>query len=1855
MTLNLSRRLDRSIVRLLLTSLLTSFLVVITGVATAPSASALATASCGVSTDNVGFSGGTFEITPLHGKAFYLDLKKSINASYIGYRVKNTGTTTRDNLWLELTNFRSSGALVLGLANPGDALQPIGRLTAGSTKVIYILLKSNSYSTADQTHDVRIHSGYPNGTASIAGATAGAGGAQCFYTFSKMTKTASVVKTLAASANKVNSITVNTTSPVLGSTVVVTVQGQTGQGGSGTVTPDGAIMWLSAASNSSWPTRALRLESTSISVKYKKTGGTTSTFTNVLLLTSVNTGSTKFTSSTTYSASFTFRVMGGLSSNPAIKPVAQIASGTQIKHTGSYPSTQTTINLASLTSSMTSSKSVVSIGALETVSGTVYRAVNYRVVETDTAVQTTIDKIIDDPSDGVIFKAGSAKIRDSLRSTAGGTTIADPIEETTTATDRKYIFGGPFTGVASGSSFVVELTYTMLVPTNTAASYTNIAYAMIGNTIVGRSVSSVGAAGVTVDGISGAAIDPSVTSATIPKQPQIIDFSSPPNLGVGSTFTLDAVAESGLPVSYTSNTPSVCTVTDGILVILATGTCSISASQAGNDFWDPATNVTRSFSTLPGQVITFLPNETMTVGSTQIKAATSDSGLPVTLTVLTPDVCTVTGSSTPFTINAITAGTCVIAASQDGGTNNGTTYGPAMEVERTILIGAVQAILFDALVDKSVGFTNYDIFATSKTPTTAGSNTGLLVSFTIQTLDVCEATTDSKFGTGGSTISEVRINGVAGASGICVITASQDGLNEDGSQSAYAPAVEVTRTFVVGTIPTIVVTTSVATIGSGGTLSATATITVPNSSGSLTGTVTLYVDGTRSSSSAISTASINVSMSANGTNASNFTDIQAGILAPSDPNGEMVFTATFTKTSGAYSSTSTRSPVLVSVTPPEVPVATTNDVPESAVGVDTATITGSYIPKGSDPATAVIYLGLANNTVNDSTTAVASSGATGSGSGSTTIVTLASGLIAATKYFYKTSAIRNSYLAEGVVKSFTTKPGAPVIGAATPGSTSVSVAFTTITPGTGVTITYRVICTSAGGATGTATGSTTPILVTGLSANTADYSCKVSATTTTDGSGGGGFGAESGATSVFSTTSAKTDRAIEIKASTNGGVDSATSVNITYGETATLVVIDVNNDGTKSASKISGSACSISDLTVTSAGIGTCTFSGSVTEGATFAETITSTVATIVVGRKNLTVTASSHLPLTYGSNVPIVTANIVGFAFSQDQNSAAGFTMPTCSAGGYSNTSNAGTTFVSSCSGGSADNYSFTYVNGSITVIKRDQIISFTDPLDMDETETAQSLTVTVNSTLTPTVTTTTSNRCSVTSGAVTPSASGSCILVASQSGDDNHNPAPNVTKSFNIRGVNNNSGNTTRTPSPTPVVKQKPTINWSNPAAIFVGTPLSSAELNAIFSVPGTCVYTPALGTLLPEGNQQLSVTCTPTDLVNYEPVTTTVTIQVKPLRKKPTILWFNPNAITNPTPLSAIQLNARPSVPGNLSYTPNEGTILEPGTYVLTVKLVPTDPNFEELESKVTILVKSKPAQANTPGGNNNPGQGPQDPVVKEAEAPKTPAAPAKIAAIPTPNNGPVLSTGGKSAEVITVVPNQEQTGFIISAPDWSLGISSTTKFVQGGATDTNARVVIESGNSVTTSGTGFKPFSQVDVYVYSTPTWLGAVITDQFGNFTTTLPMPASLAAGDHTFQAQGLTPDDIERIAAVPITLIPSSVVTKPGSLRFDVFFAMNSTVITKAERSKITRQVKIAQTRAVTTAKFTITVIGWVQPNPNPGDIKFLSTNRAKNVANLMKKLGVKGSYSLSFPGLDKNDVPTARRASVVIKWDISK
>lgn len=76
----------------------------------------------------------------------------------------------------------------------------------------------------------------------------------------------------------------------------------------------------------------------------------------------------------------------------------------------------------------------------------------------------------------------------------------------------------------------------------------------------------------------------------------------------------------------------------------------------------------------------------------------------------------------------------------------------------------------------------------------------------------------------------------------------------------------------------------------------------------------------------------------------------------------------------------------------------------------------------------------------------------------------------------------------------------------------------------------------------------------------------------------------------------------------------------------------------------------------------------------------------------------------------------------------------------------------------------------------------------------------------------------------------------------------------------------------------KKDPVITWANPADIVIGTLLSTSQLSATASVPGTLVYTPAIGTKLGVGaSQDLKVLFTPTDMVAYNSASKTVKINV------------------------------------------------------------------------------------------------------------------------------------------------------------------------------------------------------------------------------------------------------------------------------------------------------------------------------------------------------------------------------------------
>jgi hypothetical protein len=74
-----------------------------------------------------------------------------------------------------------------------------------------------------------------------------------------------------------------------------------------------------------------------------------------------------------------------------------------------------------------------------------------------------------------------------------------------------------------------------------------------------------------------------------------ITFPSIPTQLMGGSLTLNASSISGLPVTFTSSTQAVCTVSGSTAKFVGFGACTITASQAANGVYQAAIPVTQSF------------------------------------------------------------------------------------------------------------------------------------------------------------------------------------------------------------------------------------------------------------------------------------------------------------------------------------------------------------------------------------------------------------------------------------------------------------------------------------------------------------------------------------------------------------------------------------------------------------------------------------------------------------------------------------------------------------------------------------------------------------------------------------------------------------------------------------------------------------------------------------------------------------------------------------------------------------------------------------------------------------------------------------------------------------------------------------------------------------------------------------------------------------------------------------------------------------------------------------------------------------------------------------------------------------
>jgi len=680
----------------------------------------------------------------------------------------------------------------------------------------------------------------------------------------------------------------------------------------------------------------------------------------------------------------------------------------------------------------------------------------------------------------------------------------------------------------------------------------------------------------------------------------------PTTLSLGASTTVSAITTSGLAVSFSSTTPSVCTASGNNVTSITAGTCTIAANQAGNDNYSAAPQVTQSITinkinqTLGP--ISFSP-ATLTVVGTSTVSATATSGLAASYSSATPSICTVNGN----TVTGVTIGTCTIAANQTGNVN----YNAATQGTQNIIIGkGSQTLRFDAAPVIAVGGAN---------TVSATATSGLAVNFSSTTPSVCTVSGSTVFGN---------------ATGTCTIAANQSG------NANYNAATQVTQSISIGDKANQTIsfgsTPSVVVVGGTGNVTATSSSGLAMSFSSKTPGVC-----TVSGSTVTGVTAGNCTIAADQSGNANYNSATQVTQSLTVKNNQAVsFGAAPTIVFGGTGTVSANatSGLAVSLSSSTPGVCTVSGSIVTDITVGTCIITANQAGDTTYNAatqTQSFTIGKASQTVSFGTAPTIAFGGTGSISAITTSG-LAVSFTSATPGVCSVSGSAVTGIAAGACTIAANQAGNVNYNAATQVTQSITVGKGSQSASFGSAPTIVV------GGTGTVSASATSGLAVSFTSATPGF-CTISGSTVTGISAGACTIAADQAGNVNYIAATQVTQAITI------GKANQTIGAISFSPTTLLKSGTVTANATSTSalavsfSSTTPSVCTVSGNTVTGIAAGTCTIAANQAGNANYnAATLVSNSITIIIK------ISGSVVDLSTGSPLAAATVTITGGATTQ-------------------------------------------------------------------------------------------------------------------------------------------------------------------------------------------------------------------------------------------------------------------------------------------------------------------------------------------------------------------------------------------------------------------------------------------------------------------------------------------------------------------------------------------------------------------------------------------------------------------------------
>lgn len=299
----------------------------------------------------------------------------------------------------------------------------------------------------------------------------------------------------------------------------------------------------------------------------------------------------------------------------------------------------------------------------------------------------------------------------------------------------------------------------------------------------------------------------------------------------------------------------------------------------------------------------------------------------------------------------------------------------------------------------------------------------------------------------------------------------------------------------------------------------------------------------------------------------------------------------------------------------------------------------------------------------------------------------------------------------------------------------------------------------------------------------------------------------------------------------------------------------------------------------------------------------------------------------------------------------------------------------------------------------------------------------------------------------------------------------------------------------------------------------------------------------------------------------------------------------------------------------------------------------------------------------GGGGGPASTPSPepspvPTASPLPLPQTPIAPIAPGTNPNipigglPAGASVVLVNGERVEVVVqpdVPPTaQSPVGLVVAGTDFTMRLTGLGTADRPLGLTPDGALRLEADRQARVSGTGFQPDSDVNLYVFSQPRYIGTVRTDARGNFDGTVPIPMDLNSGRHTLQSNGYTPDGRVRSLSLGVQVDNAEAMARPRSrvagitLQFDEL----SPNLTPTSERKIKQLLAAVGNRLVA-----VTVTGYVQSSGSTTNDRRLSLQRARTIAAFIKKQGVLVRPTIRAAGVAQELSALGRKAVVSVRY----